>query len=441
MSENITVPDKITGQLHTAAELNQQTQWIKTPIQPLTVFTDSDIIVDGSKSFSTIKAITAASHTININPTLLNHKFGNTIDSRYSFSQACNLTIQNNDSFGSLVGTIDPIPAGTYDIYFYAGPFGVKVFIPSNPLTIPVTTPLEIGNFTIVNSTPTRINFTSNKTDISASTFADFSLDDPTKLISSLFINSGSLTGHYFVVSVAYVIGDLLPTISYDGTDDWTSADGDLEVFAPRIISNLIGFGLLFMDTFTGSVINSANWSVFPSSDVSITQNDSLIFTALVTDFGIPSVYITTLSKFFITTTGVTTVFKFKINDSVSLPTNVIRQVNFADSSFNNGLIFIPTISDRSEMSLYVYDGGTFDVFDLNVVLAGSWKAVMDGAGNLTLFKHNGASWGTAILSTTYAEVTAGIITAYMSGNIVLGDIWGLDDMFVTDYDFATLNP
>ena len=52
------IPAKITGNSYSAAEFEILRGFADKPIQSLTAFTDTNIIIDGTKSYSTIKAIT-----------------------------------------------------------------------------------------------------------------------------------------------------------------------------------------------------------------------------------------------------------------------------------------------------------------------------------------------------------------------------------------------
>ena len=124
-------------------------------VEKLTAFTDTDIIVNTTRSYSTIKAITAATHTITANVTPSNHIEGKYLTARYSFSQDCTLTLVNFDTEGNATGTINPIPTGTYDFYFIAGAFGVWLGIKNNASsTTPTGDPPLLLNAYVDSATP-----------------------------------------------------------------------------------------------------------------------------------------------------------------------------------------------------------------------------------------------------------------------------------------------
>src|SRR5574343_440401 len=90
-------------------------------------FDDTSIIVDSTVEYSTVEVITGSTHTITI--AAFGHVSGNYKLARYQFDVDCDLTIENYDTAGSTLGTVNPIPAGTYNFWFYATAFGVGVVI------------------------------------------------------------------------------------------------------------------------------------------------------------------------------------------------------------------------------------------------------------------------------------------------------------------------
>lgn len=116
-----------------------------------TTFDDTSIIVDSTVEYSTVEVITGSTHTITI--AAFGHVSGNYKLARYQFDVDCDLTIENYDTAGSTLGTVNPIPAGTYNFWFYATAFGVGLVIQNNTGTTPGTlsTPvivLSVGNTT-----------------------------------------------------------------------------------------------------------------------------------------------------------------------------------------------------------------------------------------------------------------------------------------------------
>jgi hypothetical protein len=160
------IPAKITGSSYAASEFEVLRDFVDAPAQKLTTFTDTNIIVDGTKSYSTVKAITASTHTITASDvdgnagTALSaeHEENNYLSTRYSFSQDCTLTFVGIDTVGSKTGTIDPIPSGTYDIYFIAGTFGVQTLIKNNESGATGTAP-SFSAITRLSDTEYQIDF------------------------------------------------------------------------------------------------------------------------------------------------------------------------------------------------------------------------------------------------------------------------------------------
>lgn len=73
-----------------------------------------------------------------------------------------------------------------------------------------------ISTFVINDANKDRIYFSSSEV-ITASTVSGFTVATPTKTISSVTINAGQTTGHYFTVSVAFSYGET-PTLAYSGS-------------------------------------------------------------------------------------------------------------------------------------------------------------------------------------------------------------------------------
>ena len=123
------------------------------------------------------------------------------------------------------VGTADSyaistLSSGTaYDLY---GVFETVDFVTQASATkVDFTTTSDvvaptISTFVINDANKDRIYFSSSEV-ITASTFAGFTVATPTKTISSVTINAGQTTGHYFTVSVAFSYGET-PTLAYSGS-------------------------------------------------------------------------------------------------------------------------------------------------------------------------------------------------------------------------------
>lgn len=104
---------------------------------------------------------------------------------------------------------------------------------------VPDVTAPTIGTFTISDANPDRINFTSSEI-ITASTVTGFTVASPSKTISSVTINTGQLTGHYFTVSVPFDYGDS-PTLAYtSGSNFVDESSNALASFSATSITNNI---------------------------------------------------------------------------------------------------------------------------------------------------------------------------------------------------------
>lgn len=116
-----------------ASVVNSIKDWINTPTTEGTTFDDSgDITIDGTYTYSTTRAVTDSTHTLTLASS--GHVSNSYIHARYSFSQACTITLNNFDPTLNKTGTINPIPAGTYDLFFTCinSNIGGSLIIPNN---------------------------------------------------------------------------------------------------------------------------------------------------------------------------------------------------------------------------------------------------------------------------------------------------------------------
>ncbi len=157
------VPD---NQKLTAIEFNQLPAFQKVPVQAIAgAFTDTSIIIDGTKEYATTKVIAGLTHTITASdvdatPNVLSaeHRQGNNIKVRYQFDVDCTLTLTNFDDTGNNTGDITPILAGTYDLIFYAKARGVTLEIPQNTNNL-----VKVPNTWHVNTNGDDVNIGSDK--------------------------------------------------------------------------------------------------------------------------------------------------------------------------------------------------------------------------------------------------------------------------------------
>jgi hypothetical protein len=131
-------------------QANPLKAWANQPVQIGTTFTDTGTITtDETIEYSTIRTVTGSTHTLTAATS--GNVQGNYKKVRYTFDVDCTLTLTDFDNTGSTVGTVNPIPAGTYDLWFFTTPFGVALLIQNNTGTTPGTlsTPtlvLSVGN-------------------------------------------------------------------------------------------------------------------------------------------------------------------------------------------------------------------------------------------------------------------------------------------------------
>ena len=139
MSTNNQITDKTNfklepgipaGQKYNAVEFNTIKNFQNEPVQKLVTLDDTNVLLDGSKSYSSTIVETGSTRTITAAAS--GHLEGNVIKVRYQFNVNCTITLANFDTTGNQTGIITPINAGTYDFFFISSANGVNLDIPSN---------------------------------------------------------------------------------------------------------------------------------------------------------------------------------------------------------------------------------------------------------------------------------------------------------------------
>ncbi len=124
-----------------APEYNNTVDWQNQPVQIVAgSLADTNIVIDGTKSYVTTIAVAGATRTITA--ALTGHTKGNNIKQRYTFAVDCTITLVNFDATGNNTGIITPIPAGTYDFQYFANENGRNLEISQN-ITSEVTNKLD----------------------------------------------------------------------------------------------------------------------------------------------------------------------------------------------------------------------------------------------------------------------------------------------------------
>jgi hypothetical protein len=198
---------------------------------------------------------------------------------------------------------------------------------------------------------------------------------------------------------------------------------------------------ILFEDDFAGGTIDTAKWNSNPSIDIGITQNNELIFTDLTNNGSPASADIDTSGKFTIATSGVTTVLKYTLDQSSLTDKSSYRTFDFRNAADTNLIRLLrDSTAPNTEGFFLIKEGGsTTSNIDTNADMGGSWKIVLDGAGTATIYRWETGAWASKG-SGSYNEDTY-YIRIVRALNSVLNDVWKIDNVYVTDTDFATENP
>jgi hypothetical protein len=134
-----------------ASVANAIKNWLNKPTSEGTTFDDSGTItVDHTEEFETVRVVTGSTHTLTFATT--GNVKSNYYKVMYQFDVSCTLTLTNLKLNESSIGTVNPIPAGTYPLFIYPATDGtLALVIQNNTGTTPGTlsTPtlvLSVGN-------------------------------------------------------------------------------------------------------------------------------------------------------------------------------------------------------------------------------------------------------------------------------------------------------
>jgi hypothetical protein len=185
-----------------------------------------------------------------------------------------------NDSDGLFSGlTFVPTNGSIYHIIFKCSDVANQKFILfiSQIEAVGENNP-ELSNFEIVDAYRNRIYFDSSEI-ITGSTYAGFTIANPSKTITGITINANNVTGHYFTVDSDFLYGET-PTILYSGTGSDIENDFELplEAFTAVNIVNSIG-ELIFQDHFTDNdgVVLEAHTPILGSAGDTITGSQKIL--------------------------------------------------------------------------------------------------------------------------------------------------------------------
>jgi hypothetical protein len=131
--------------------VKQIVDWTNAPVQEVNGVVDDtiDLVLIGVKEFIQDKVVTGSAHEITIAAT--GHQKGSIWFWDQTFNVDCDFTINNYAVTKSTLGTVNPIPAGTYNIMLWYTSKGVGVLIQNNTGTTPGTLATPVLVLTAIN--------------------------------------------------------------------------------------------------------------------------------------------------------------------------------------------------------------------------------------------------------------------------------------------------
>jgi hypothetical protein len=349
-------------------------------------------------------------------------------------------TIRKSDLTVS-TDTVTLVDGHTYTIVFIRRGAVSEVYINDNSGTVvPVPIPLAALTLgTAVNGdTEVTIPFTNPNSSNETINQLYYKLStEPTTWTTGVTAASGATTFPAQTGLINDLTYDFKAVAVGDGVNYTNSADSNEVQGTPSV-----GTSILFQDTFAGTTIDLAKWLPTSSVDISVTQNDELIFTDLTVNGSASKGFVSSDGLFNRDVTGVVTVMKFDIDDSLITYNDAYRLITLISTDIDDFVQLARTGIRPLECDFIIKQSGTItSSIETNTLFDGSWKIVMIG-GTASLYKWGGSDWGTAIASGSYDPFNGHIqISRPLNSDNSSANIWKVDDVYVTDYDFATLNP
>ena len=143
-----------------------------------------------------------------------------------------------------------------------------------------------------------------------------------------------------------------------------------------------------------------------------------------------------------VTTFGETTVIKFDLGHHGVTPCGEFTVQFYSESPVDNFTVYF-LVQNSTTMK---YQKTGTGIVDSLINASGSWKMVLNGDGTMSYHHWNGSTWDTIDTSTYTSNGTDRrypIITLDETGGgqYADGEIITLDNWYITDYDYSTLNP
>lgn len=185
----------------------------------------------------------------------------------------------------------------------------------------------------------------------------------------------------------------------------------------------------LFSDNFTGTTLN-ANWNIVtPNADYSIYQNGKLIFEDLVSKASAGLARIQTASYY--DSTGVDLVAKFDVSATGANWLEIhLRSV---DSSKITGISF------ENGNATFRRKNSTENNIALGATSINSSFKIRISSGTVYLYKWSGSSW--TLLASGALPDSQYAFSVYRAITTIDGETYSIDNLFITNYNYATLNP
>lgn len=220
-------------------------------------------------------------------------------------------------------------------------------------------------------------------------------------------------------------------TVTYDNGDITVDTDA---------ITIIAGITILFQDDFTGTTINTSNWTVTnpDSADLTISQNDKLLFTR-TTDNAVPAV----------STNNLTSVNSYAKGGAVSAVLNQETGYTVSNRSLfwkfdANNMARISKAPGGTTAQLIVFAAGVLELnVDSGVSINNRFKITYETNNDIKFWYWNTNQW-TQMGTTQNFDLGANLFVELNSASDVgdaVNDQLSFDEVRVTDTDYTTELP
>lgn len=199
----------------------------------------------------------------------------------------------------------------------------------------------------------------------------------------------------------------------------------------------------LFFDTFGGTTLDTSKWTAGTNANVTISQNNKLIFTDDATSTSAGIIACSSDGKFETDLSGDLFLI-VNIDDSGLTNAQSPRLVSLANDGVDDRVgIYNHNGGDQLQAGVYVFNNGVNQISEItpSITLHGTWKIALE-SGTVSYYKWNGTTWGSVLATSTYDTSAINIfVNSSRDSRTYAGNVWSIDNIYLLDTDISTQYP